>query len=217
MGRDSGYIADYATVANPIVNFCLIPEMDFEIDGPAGLLAALERRFDSGKDHAVLVVAEGAGQRLISDEPERRDPSGNLLKKDIGEFLNRTISAHFKKIGREVALKYFDPSYSIRSVPAKGTDAIRCYLLARNAVHAAMAGRTNCVISNITGNSYSLVPTALVCTERNKVDLEGDLWKAVLDATGAVPLFQRRHQPCWRHEHTRPGTRAPALRRPSAW
>lgn len=188
MGRDSGYIAAYATVANPIVNFCLIPEMDFEIDGPNGLLAALERRFESGKDHAVIVVAEGAGQNLISDEPERRDPSGNILKKDIGEFLNRTISVHFKKSGNEVALKYFDPSYSIRSVPAKGTDAIRCYLLARNAVHAALAGRTNCVISN-TGNSYTLVPTELVCTERNKVDLDSDLWKAVLDATGQSHYF----------------------------
>jgi 6-phosphofructokinase 1 len=74
-------------------------------------------------------------------------------------------------------------------VPAKGTDAIRCYLLARNAVHAAMAGRTNCVISNISGNAYTLVPTQLVCTERQKVDLNSDLWKAVLDATGQFTSF----------------------------
>ncbi len=189
MGRDSGFIAAYATVANPIVNFCLIPEMDFEVEGPNGLLAALERRFEMGKDHAVIVVAEGAGQRLISDTPERHDASGNLLKKDIGDFLNHAIVEHFKRVGREVSVKYFDPSYSIRSVPAKGTDAIRCYLLARNAVHAAMAGRTNCVISNITGNSYTLVPTQLACIERNKVDLDSDLWKAVLDATGQFHYF----------------------------
>jgi 6-phosphofructokinase 1 len=189
MGRDSGFIAAYATVANPIVNYCLIPEMDFEIDGPGGLLAALDGRFNSGKDHAVIVVAEGAGQRLISGAAELRDASGNLLKKDIGEFLKLAIDAHFKRTGRDVSIKYFDPSYSIRSVPAKGTDAIRCYLLARNAVHAAMAGRTNCVISNISGNAYTLVPTQLVCTERQQVDLNSDLWKAVLDATGQLHSF----------------------------
>jgi 6-phosphofructokinase 1 len=189
MGRDSGFIAAYATVANPIVNYCLIPEMDFEIDGPGGLLAALDGRFNSGKNHAVIVVAEGAGQRLISGAAELRDASGNLLKKDIGEFLKLAIDAHFKRTGRDVSIKYFDPSYSIRSVPAKGTDAIRCYLLARNAVHAAMAGRTNCVISNISGNAYTLVPTQLVCTERQQVDLNSDLWKAVLDATGQLHSF----------------------------
>ena len=189
MGRDSGFIAAYATVANPIINYCLIPEMDFEIEGPSGLLAALDRRFNSGKDHAVIVVAEGAGQRLISGEAERCDASGNLLKKDIGEYLKLELESHFKGTGRNVSVKYFDPSYSIRSVPAKGTDAIRCYLLARNAVHAAMAGRTNCVISNISGNAYTLVPTQLVCTERQKVDLNSDLWKAVLDATGQFTSF----------------------------
>lgn len=195
MGRDSGYIAAYATVANPVVNFCLIPEMAFELKGPNGLLAALERRFDSGKDHAVIVVAEGAGQDLINGEPERRDASGNLLKKDIGEFIKNAISNHFKNTGREFSVKYFDPSYSIRSVPAKGTDAIRCYLLARNAVHAAMAGRTNCVIANSTGNMYTLVPNELVCTERNKVDLDGHLWKAVLDATSQLRYFNNDLNP----------------------
>ncbi|NLL84548.1 MAG: ATP-dependent 6-phosphofructokinase [Lentisphaerae bacterium] len=189
MGRDSGFIAAYATVANPIVNICLIPEMAFDINGKNGLLKALERRFACGKDHAVIVVAEGAGQEHIQDEPERRDLSGNVLKKDIGEFLNRTISAHFKKQNCNVAMKYYDPSYSIRSVPAKGTDAIRCYLLARNAVHAAMAGRTNCVIANNAGNSYTVVPTELVCTERNKIDLNSDVWRAVLDATGQLGYF----------------------------
>ncbi len=189
MGRDSGFIAAYAAIANPVVNFCLIPEIDFEIEGPHGLLTALERRFDSGKDHAVIVVAEGAGQRLISGASERRDRSGNILKKDVGEFLNHAITDHFKRTGRDIAVKYFDPSYSIRSVPAQGTDAIRCYLLARNAVHAALAGRTNCVISNVSGNSYMLVSTQLVCTERQTVDLDSDLWKAVLDATGQSLYF----------------------------
>jgi len=172
-----------------VVNFCLIPECAFTLDGPGGLLAALELRLAAGKDHAVIVVAEGAGQELIAAEPERRDASGNVLKKDIGELLRRAIPAYFAARKIEVAMKYFDPSYSIRSVPAQGTDAIHCYLLARNAVHAAMAGRTNCVVGNLHGADYTLVPIALAAMERQKVDLDGDLWKAVLDATGQERLM----------------------------
>ncbi|MEI8242689.1 MAG: ATP-dependent 6-phosphofructokinase [bacterium] len=183
MGRDSGFLAACATLANPVVNFCLVPESAFTLDGPGGLLAALELRLSAGKDHAVIVVAEGAGQELIAAEPERRDASGNVLKKDIGELLRRAIPAYFAARKAEVTIKYFDPSYSIRSVPAKGTDAIHCYLLARNAVHAAMAGRTNCVVGNLHGADYTLVPIALATLERQTVDLDGDLWKAVLDAT----------------------------------
>ena len=183
MGRDSGFIAAYATVANPVVNFCLIPEKPFTLDGPDGLLAAIERRFKV-KDHCVIVVAEGAGQDLIEDAAQSRDPSGNLLKKDIGEFLKQRISDHFKSIGVDTSVKYFDPSYSIRSVPAQGSDAIHCYLLARNAVHAAMAGRTDCVVGNMHyGRTYTLVPIKLATMERQKVDLSSDLWRAVLDAT----------------------------------
>ena len=182
MGRDSGFIAAYASLANPVVNFCLVPEMDFEIDGEGGLLAALERRFASGKSHAVVVVAEGAGQRCFEGGDER-DASGNILKKDIGEYLKRRISVYFKEKGIPSSVKYFDPSYNIRSVPAKGTDAIRCYMLARSAVHAAMAGRTDCVVGNI-GEFYTLVPINLATIERQKVNLSGDLWRSVMDATG---------------------------------
>jgi 6-phosphofructokinase 1 len=191
MGRDSGFIAAYASLAHPVVNFCLIPELDFELHGESGLLRALERRFASGKDHCVIVVAEGAGQKLIKDEPERRDASGNILKKDIGEFLRREIQSYFDGRKFEASVKYFDPSYSIRSIPARGTDAIRCYLLARNAVHAAMAGRTNCVVGNQhnNNNSYSLIPIPLATIERQKVDLKSDLWKAVVDATCQLHYF----------------------------
>ena len=189
MGRDSGFIAACAALANPVVNFCLIPESSFRLEGPGGLLAALEKRLTTGKDHAVVVVAEGAGQDLIAAEPERRDASGNVLKKDIGELLKRAIPEYFGARKLDVTIKYFDPSYSIRSVPAKGTDAIHCYLLARNAVHAAMAGRTNCVVGNPHGSIYTLVPIALAASERQKVDLDGDLWKAVLDATGQDRLM----------------------------
>lgn len=189
MGRDSGFIASYAAMANPVVNFCLVPETDFEIDGRGGLLAALERRFASGKDHAVIVVAEGAGQRFFDGDSER-DASGNILKKDIGEYLRRRITAHFQGKAGGYSVKYFDPSYTIRSVPAKGTDAIRCYMLARNAVHAAMAGRTDCVVGSVGQELYTLVPISLATIERQKVNLSGDLWRCVMDATGQERLFQ---------------------------
>ena len=183
MGRDSGFIAAYASIANPVVNFCLVPEMKFELEGPNGLLTALENRFAAGKNHAVIVVAEGAGQELILGEPERRDASGNILKKDVGEFLKRKISEYLKRKNITSSVKYFDPSYTIRSVPARGTDAIRCYMLARSAVHAAMAGRTNCVIGQ-TGEWNTLVPISLATIERQKVQPNGDLWRSVIDATG---------------------------------
>lgn len=188
MGRDSGFIAAYASIANPVVNFCLVPEMAFALEGPDGLLKALENRFVAGKTHAVIVVAEGAGQDLILGEPERRDASGNVLKKDIGEFLKRKISEYFKAQGIASSVKYFDPSYTIRSVPARGTDAIRCYMLARNAVHAAMAGRTNCVVGNL-GESYALVPIKLATIERQRISLKSDLWRSVMDATGQEFYF----------------------------
>ena len=84
---------------------------------------------------------------------------------------------------QSASVKYFDPSYMIRSVPAHGSDAIHCYLLAKNAVHAAMAGRTNCVVGNI-GEWHTLVPIKLATIERQKVSLASDLWRSVVDATG---------------------------------
>ena len=188
MGRDSGFIAAYASIANPVVNFCLVPEDPFKLDGPNGLFTALENRFAAGKTHAVIVVAEGAGQELFKDIPDVRDASGNILKKDIGEFLKRAIECHMKSRSIKSSVKYFDPSYTIRSVPAKGTDAIRCYMLARNAVHAAMAGRTNCVVGNL-GESYCLVPIKLATIERQTVSLKSDLWRSVMDATGQEYYF----------------------------
>lgn len=188
MGRDSGFIAAYASLANSVVNICLIPEAPFTLEGDRGLLRALERRFGIGKTHAVIVVAEGAGQDLIQGESERRDASGNILKKDIGEFLRQRIEEHFASIKTPVSIKYFDPSYSIRSVPAQGTDAILCYMLAKYAVHAAMAGRTGCVIGN-ENSVFSHVPVMLATMERQKIDTSSELWKAVVDATRQDEYF----------------------------
>ncbi len=191
MGRDSGFIAAYASLANSVVNFCLIPEQPFSLDGEHGLLRALERRFEIGKDHAVVVVAEGAGQELFKDVPEQRDASGNVLKNDIGTFLKSRINAHFKEKGTPTSVKYFDPSYSIRSVPAFGTDAILCYGLAENAVHAAMAGKNNMVVGH-NGLHFIHVPIEMATMARQKVDVEGALWNSVISMTRQNDYFYGR-------------------------
>jgi 6-phosphofructokinase 1 len=188
MGRDSGFIAAFASMANSVVNFCLIPEVGFQLEGDNGLLKALERRFADDKTHCVIVVAEGAGQELMAGGDEKHDKSGNLLKQDIGILLKDRIISHFEAINKRTSVKYFDPSYQVRSVPALGTDAILCHMLAQNAVHAAMAGRTDCVIGN-RHNIFSHVPISLAATERQKLDTQGALWRAVLSATRQNDYF----------------------------
>lgn len=189
MGRDSGFIAAYATLANTVVNICLVPEVKFVMEGPEGLLEALRRRFERGKTHAVLVVAEGAGQDLFEGLPEQKDASGNVLKHDIGDFLVEKIRHHFDTLGIDLTVRYFDPSYSIRSVPARGTDAIFCYQLAENAVHAAMAGRTDVVVGSTAG-LFTHVPIAYATSERKKLDVDGPLWHAVLSSTRQLDYFR---------------------------
>lgn len=188
MGRDSGFIAAFASLANTVVNICLVPELPFEIDGDRGLLKALERRFAKGKTHAVLVVAEGAGQNLFEGIPEQRDASGNVLHNDIGDLLVARVKDHFKKINLDINLKYFDPSYIVRSGPARGTDAIFCYQLAENAVHAGMAGKTDMVVGSWFGQ-FTHVPIALAICERKKIDVTGPLWNAVMSATRQGDYF----------------------------
>ena len=187
MGRDSGFIAAGATLANSVVDFCLVPETCFSLDGEGGLFDALEKRLAQER-HAVIVVAEGAGQELFKGVPEQRDASGNVLKNDIGVFLKDAIEKRFKKAGRPVSIKYLDPSYHIRSVAANSSDAILCYLLAEHAVHAALAGKTGMVIGH-WNNFFTHVPIALATAARNKIDLDGALWKGVLCATQQDPLL----------------------------
>jgi 6-phosphofructokinase 1 len=188
MGRDSGFIAAYSSLANPVVNICLIPEQELVLEGEHGLLKALERRMEK-KDHAVIVVAEGAGQQLFNDTPQS-DASGNVLKKDIGVLLSQRIKQHFDSIGNPIEMKYFDPSYLIRSVPASGTDQILCHRLAEAAVHAAMAGRTNTVVG-VWNRSFVNVPISVATFERQKVDTQGALWRSVLASTRQEMYFQQ--------------------------
>ena len=186
MGRDSGFIAAFAALAENCVNYVLIPEVPFHLQGKHGLLSCLEDRL-ARRGHAVVVVAEGAGQHL-TEGPGGADASGNKKFGDIGPFLKKSIESHFKLLGKEVNIKYIDPSYVIRSVPASPQDAIYCLRLAQNAVHAAMAGKTNMVVGRWHGH-YVNLPMRVVTVRRRKVNPTGDLWMTVLEATGQPARF----------------------------
>ena len=182
MGRESGFISVYSTLASGDVNFCLIPEERFRLEP---LLEALEKRLEH-RGHAVIVVAEGAGQELL-EESGGADASGNRKLGDIGVYLRDAIRAHFAKINTELNLKYIDPSYTIRSLPADASDSSFCMLLGQNAVHAAMAGKTSVLISSWHGKAIH-VPIEASVTRRQKVDPNSWLWGSVLSSTGQEAL-----------------------------
>jgi 6-phosphofructokinase 1 len=188
MGRHAGFIAAGASVASQDVNFTLVPEVPFRLDGEGGFLAALQKRI-LARAHAVIVVAEGAGQDLLDNAGEERDASGNIKLKDIGLFLRERIEAYFKGENVSVVLRYFDPSYIIRSRPADAEDSILCDLFARNAVHAAMAGRTGIVIGWLH-DTFIHVPIDLLAKQKKQLDPDGPDWHAVLATTGQPARFE---------------------------
>jgi len=181
MGRDSGFIAAYSALVNNEVNFCLIPEVPFSLDT---FLSALEQRLER-RGHALIVVAEGAGQHLMGHSDER-DASGNVKHRDIGAFLRHAIIDHFKQTGTAISLKYIDPSYAIRSVPATAHDSAFCLLLGQSAVHAGLSGRTN-MVPSFWNHQFTHVPIALAVSERKKIDPQGALWSSVIASTGQPP------------------------------
>lgn len=183
MGRDSGFIAASAALSMPMVNFVLIPEMNFRLDGEHGFLNLLKERLDA-KHHAVIVLAEGAGQHLFEPSGEAvKDASGNVKHRDIGLLLQESIKEHFKALKYGISIKYIDPSYIIRSAPANAADSIFCSRLAYHAVHGAMAGKTN-FVAGMLNNWFVHLPIAQAVQQRRKIDLEGEFWFAVLQSTG---------------------------------
>jgi len=182
MGRHSGYIASTAVLAQQDVNFVLIPEIDFDIEGPDGFLAELEKRLKDRK-HSVIVVAEGAGQKYFEGKDDEWDASGNLKLKDIGVYLKERIADHFNKKNIEISLKYIDPSYMIRSLSANANDSVFCGFLGRDAVHAGMAGKTKILIGH-WNNHFVHVPMELSAGKRKNVTPDGKLWRTVLGSTG---------------------------------
>ena len=189
MGRHSGFIACYAALARSGADVVLIPEVPFGLDGEGGLLAHLRRRVEE-RGHAVVVVAEGAGQDHLGtgDGADVRDASGNSRLHDIGPYLRRRIGDHFADAGIETSIRYIDPSYAIRSVPANPYDSVYCVRLSQAAVHAAMSGRTEMVVGRYR-RRFVHVPMAAAVSRRNQVDPHGDLWTAVLESTGQPVRF----------------------------
>jgi 6-phosphofructokinase 1 len=188
MGRHAGFIAAGATVASQDVNFTLVPEVPFKLEGKRGFLTALGQRIVK-RAHAVVVIAEGAGQDLLETGQAAHDASGNVKLKDIGLLLRDRIEAHFKSEKIPMVIRYFDPSYFIRSSPANAEDSILCDLFARQAVHAAMAGKTGLVIGYLH-DKFIHVPIELLTSRKKAMDPEGFVWSAVLAATGQPERFE---------------------------
>jgi 6-phosphofructokinase 1 len=184
MGRHAGFVTAGAVVASQDVNFALIPEVPFRLEA---FLAALKQRM-LVKSHAVIAVAEGAGQDLLKVDPAERDASGNVKLKDIGPFLCEQIKSYFKAEGIPVVIRYFDPSYQVRSRPANSEDALLCDLFARHAVHAAMAGKTGVVIGFLH-ERFIHVPIELLATHTKRLDPASGWWRSVLAATGQPERF----------------------------
>jgi 6-phosphofructokinase 1 len=181
MGRHSGFVAASAAVAQADANFVLVPEVPFELEGPKGFLQSLEKRLLK-RHHALIVVAEGAGQNLF-EEDLGTDASGNRKLGDIGPMLKKKIGDHFKKKNTGVSIKYIDPSYIIRSVPANPNDCLFCVFLGQNAVHAGMAGKTGMLVGS-WNNLFIHIPIKTVVRRRKKIVLHGTLWRSVLESTG---------------------------------
>jgi 6-phosphofructokinase 1 len=186
MGRDSGFIACFAALAGSNVDFVLIPEVPFELDGQNGLLENLRYRL-AKRGSAVIVVAEGAGQHLLKVN-SATDASGNQRYGDIGLFLKDRVNDFFKERRMEVNLKYIDPSYIVRSVPANPADNVYCSRLAQAAVHAAVAGKTGMLVGR-WHSSFVNLPLELVIHGRRKVDPAQELWHSVLESTGQPPAM----------------------------
>ena len=181
MGRHSGFLTAEATVASQDVNFTLIPEVPFQLEGECGFLAALESRI-LNRGHAVVAVAEGSGQELLGNTGNERDASGNVRLSDIGLFLQKKIEEWFSSRKLPFIMRYFDPSYIVRSSPDNSEDSILCDQFARHAAHAAMAGKTGLVIGALH-DQFIHVPIELLATQQKRVDLDGPSWNAVLATT----------------------------------
>ncbi len=188
MGRESGFIAANSSLAVQEANFVLVPELEFELEGPKGFLELLKNRLER-KHHALIVVAEGAGQELFMDSPKENDKSGNIKFKDIGLLLKEKIKEYLNKEGIPFALKYIDPSYIIRSSAANANDSLFCNLLAQHAVHAAMAGRTGFMVG-YWNSQFTLIPLDLAVKKRKKISIEGELWSNVIETTGQPKSFK---------------------------
>ncbi|ONK69332.1 uncharacterized protein A4U43_C05F21740 [Asparagus officinalis] len=154
-GASTGHIALHSTLSSRDVDCCLIPETEFYLEGKGGLFEFLDQTLKQN-GHAVIVVAEGAGQDMIprtESQKEERDESGNPVFLDVGPWLKSELKKWWAKEhkGELLTVKYIDPTYMIRAVPANATDNLYCTLLAHSSIHGVMAGYTGFRSTGITG------------------------------------------------------------------
>lgn len=183
MGRHCGWIASTATIAARNVDICLIPEMNISLPKVMDYVAEVMRR----QKYAVIVVAEGCGDTLITSDGGK-DAGGNKVLADIGPFLKDAIAKHLKSIDIPVSIKYIDPTYMIRAVPANAFDSIYCSVLAQMAVHAAMAGYTGISVGKVDERYVMLPIHSIVDKGARKVDLQSRVFERMLDTTGQPSL-----------------------------
>lgn len=189
MGRQSGFIAAYTTLASNDVNFTLIPEVPFELEGSKGLLENIKKRLLKSH-HAVILIAEGAGQNLFEGMEKKFDKSGNVILNDIGVYLKDKIKEYFTEQNITATIKYIDPSYIIRSTEPTANDSLFCLQLAQRAVHAGMCGKTNIVIGHHNGE-FIHIPIEVAISKRKVIDPESELWLSVLETTGQPMKFKK--------------------------
>ncbi|XP_060208408.1 ATP-dependent 6-phosphofructokinase 6-like isoform X2 [Lycium barbarum] len=186
MGRYSGFIAMYATLASRDVDCCLIPESPFYLEGSGGLFEFVKKRLRE-EGHMVIVIAEGAGQELLDEENSHarseQDASGNKLLQDVGLWVSHKIRNHFeKKLKMPITLKYIDPTYMIRAVPSNASDNVYCTILAQSCVHGAMAGYTG-FTSGVVNGRQTYLPFNRITEKQNKVVITDRMWARLLSST----------------------------------
>ncbi len=186
MGRDSGYIAASASIASQDVNFCLVPEVPFDLEGPCGFYESVKRRLQK-RGHAVIVVAEGVGQRF--SKSSEKDKSGNIKFNDVGIYIRDGIKSFFESQKFPANVRYIDPSYMIRSSKALPSDSVYCTLLAQNAAHAGMAGKSGLVVG-IWNNQFTHIPIEMAVQSRKAIDPESIFWLNVMGSTGQPRSMQ---------------------------
>ncbi|CAL5226255.1 g9100 [Coccomyxa viridis] len=184
MGRQSGFVAMEASMASGLVDICLIPEVPFVLRGDSGLLSYVQHLLDV-QGHAVICVAEGAGQDLLAEGEQDVDLSGNPILQDIGSWLRNQLVSTFV----DADLKYIAPSYMIRSTTTTATDRVYCKVLAHNAVHAAFAGFTGITVG-LVNTHHVYLPIPVVIQSPRQVDPRGEMWHQLLDSN-CQPEFGR--------------------------
>lgn len=191
MGRESGFLATHAAIASGDVNFLLIPEVPFDLEGEKGFLEALRKRLEN-RHHALVVVAEGVAESLLTSPNEKvpLDASGNRILEDVGIYLKDRVSHWFKEQRFEARVRYIDPSYLVRSFRASSTDSIFCQRLAHNAAHAAMSGRTRMLVATCN-NVHCHIPLEAIVMGRKHVDPQGELWRSAIETTGQPEMLNR--------------------------